>query len=140
MTEERLFIDTNILVYAFDLDSDKHAKARDVIVKALIAGRAVLSAQVLAEFARVVTEKVRKPISYDRAREAVKDLDDTAEMAFYTGYTVQAALQLCDKHKVHFFDALIAATMFQENVKTILTENEKDFAKIPGVHAVNPFK
>jgi len=43
-------------------------------------------------------------------------------------------------YKVHFWDALIAATMIENNVFTIFTENTKDFKKIKGITAINPLE
>ncbi len=39
-----------------------------------------------------------------------------------------------------FWDALIAETMLENGVSTIYTENEKDFKKMRGINAINPFK
>src|SRR3989338_1161472 len=38
------------------------------------------------------------------------------------------------------FDYYLAATMLDNGINRILTINTKDFSKIPGIEAVNPFK
>lgn len=38
-----------------------------------------------------------------------------------------------------YFDMQLAATMLEEGIVTILTENTKDFAAIEGISAINPF-
>ena len=35
-------------------------------------------------------------------------------------------------------DAVIAASMLENNVKTIYTDNEKDFRKVEGLEVINP--
>lgn len=39
-----------------------------------------------------------------------------------------------------YFDYFLSATMLDNGLKRILTANIKDFSKIPGIEAVNPFK
>ena len=55
----RFFLDTNVLVYADDLDAgEKGAVARRVLQEAITTGRGVLSTQVLQEFFVVTTRKL----------------------------------------------------------------------------------
>ena len=58
----------------------------------------------------------------------------------YHGKTVVNALQLSSNYKIHFFDALIVATMEENSIYEIITENEKDFNKISNIRITNPFK
>jgi len=37
------------------------------------------------------------------------------------------------------FDLFLAATMFDNGVRTIYTENEGDFKGLPGIEVINPF-
>ena len=43
-------------------------------------------------------------------------------------------------YRATFWDALIAACMLEKGIKTIVTENERDFKRIPGITIINPFK
>ena len=55
---DRIFVDTNILVYAHDLSAgDRHAKASTVIESLWEAETGVISTQVLQEFYVTVTRK-----------------------------------------------------------------------------------
>ena len=45
---------------------------------------------------------------------------------------------LTEKYKMQFWDAMLAATMMENNVSTIYTEDEI-FGKIEGINAINPF-
>lgn len=58
----------------------------------------------------------------------------------YSGSTVIGALSISKEHGLHFFDALLAATMQENGIKEIVTENEKDFSKVKWMKAVHPFK
>ena len=55
---DRIFVDTNILVYAHDLSAgDRHAKASTVIESLWEAETGIISTQVLQEFYATVTRK-----------------------------------------------------------------------------------
>jgi predicted nucleic acid-binding protein len=43
-------------------------------------------------------------------------------------------------YKIPFWDALIVATMEENSIDTIITENEKDFKKVKWIKTINPFK
>jgi len=49
-------------------------------------------------------------------------------------------MDLVRLHRVPFWDALIAACMLENGISTIVTENEADFKRIPGITTSNPFK
>jgi predicted nucleic acid-binding protein len=62
MSAERLFVDTNILIYAYDVSAGaKHTKAGRVVGDLWDSGLGVLSTQVLQEFFVGVTRKIPKP-------------------------------------------------------------------------------
>ncbi|HZX34115.1 MAG TPA: PIN domain-containing protein [archaeon] len=134
-------IDSNILVYAFDEhDEEKHGKAMRFLSGKAADGNAVVSAQNLAEFHSIVTTKLRKPIKAEASREIISGFSGTIGTIHYNADTVVKAIELQAAYKAPFWDALIAATMLENGVKTIFTENTADFRKIPFIKAVNPLK
>jgi len=137
---ERLLIDSNVLVYAYDKTSEKHETALKILERVMADESGVLSIQNLVEFARLVTEKLPKKISFEQARSIVLGLADSFEVVYYDPHAIARALAMCGSEKIHFFDALISATMEKEKIRIIITENEKDFKKIPWIEVVNPFK
>ncbi|HIH20375.1 TPA: PIN domain-containing protein [Candidatus Micrarchaeota archaeon] len=137
---DKLLIDTNVLVYAHDRDSSRYVQASEILKTALASRQAVLSAQNLTEFCRVILEKTSPRAEYETARKFARDLSNSAEIITYNGNTIDRAVEISEKHKLHFFDSLLAATMAQENISTIVTENDRDFRKIPWLKVINPFK
>ena len=74
MSGERVFLDTNIIVYAFDRDAGrKHEIARNLLIGLWNAEGGVLSTQVLQEFYVTVTKKVASLLPPETAREIVSD-------------------------------------------------------------------
>jgi predicted nucleic acid-binding protein len=49
-------------------------------------------------------------------------------------------MEIVESVRAPFWGALIAACMLEHGIEIIVTENEKDFKKIPGITIVNPFK
>lgn len=140
MTDEKALIDSNILVYAYDSSSTRHAVAEKVVEKYLLDGNGVVSCQNLAEFSRVMSEKIPNKLSFEQIRNITLELSESFEVITYDGHVVADALSVCAVHSIHFFDALLAATMEKFNIKSIVTENDADFKKIKWLKTINPFK
>ncbi len=69
---DRTFVDTNVLIYAHDVDAKaKHEVAKSVLVELWSQRTGVLSLQVLQEFYVNVTRKIATPLSKDLARIVV---------------------------------------------------------------------
>ena len=69
----KIFLDTNILVYAHDKDGgEKHAIAVEIVRDLWEKRTGVLSNQVLQESYVSVTKKILKPISKSEAREIIR--------------------------------------------------------------------
>lgn len=143
MSEESKLIDTNVLVYAYDIsEKTKRRIARTLLDEIWDQGSGAVTLQNLAEFFVVVTRKVENPISVASARTIIADIlrsrhwlviDRRAE-------TLLKATELVEHNEAPFWDALIAACMLEHGIHTIVTENERDFKKIPGITVINPFK
>jgi predicted nucleic acid-binding protein len=71
------FVDTNILVYAYDRSAGKkHLLASNLIQKLWQSRQGCLSIQVLQEFYVTVTRKVAKPLARQEASEIIRNLFD----------------------------------------------------------------
>jgi len=65
----RTFVDTNVLIYAHDVDAkSKHATAKNILRELWTARTGVLSMQVLQEFYVNITRKIRSPLPKESAR------------------------------------------------------------------------
>ena len=104
---DKIFVDTNILVYAHDLSAgDRHAKASAVIESLWEAETGVISTQVLQEFYVTVTRKIKNPLKLAEAREIIRN---------YTAWPLQIndpetsirASEIEEKNSLSFWDALI---------------------------------
>ncbi len=140
MNDEKILVDTNVLIYALQPDSDRQPKAAALLKDLISKETGVVSAQNLAEFCSLATEKFAKTMDFDQASSFLSEVSKSLEVISYDEKTVAEALRLSYLHDLHFFDALLAAAMSESGIETIATENEKDFKKIPWLKVVNPFK
>lgn len=135
-------IDTNILVYAYDTtEREKHLKCRNLVEECWRGKeRYAVSLQNLSEFYVVLTNKVERPVSVETARERIgRIINFTNWIKINPGInTVLHAIDIAKEYNIHYFDALLAATMKEHEITKIHTENEADFKKIPWLEVVNP--
>lgn len=131
-------IDSNVLIYALDRKSGvKHDVARKLVAKCMRGEIALaISNQVLAETLFNIEEGVPIQDIADFV-DSIQKLPSWKKLV-YSHQTVSNVL--IRKEKTDFWDTLIAETLKENNIPTIYTENTKDFEKIPGVKATNPFR
>ncbi|HZD39498.1 MAG TPA: PIN domain-containing protein [Terriglobales bacterium] len=139
--ENRLF-DTNVLVYAYDVsEKAKRRVARTFLDEVWDQGGGVITLQNLSEFFVVVTGKVQRPISVASARTIISDIARSSRWLVIDRQvsTMMTAMDLVARVRAPYWDALIAVCMMEHGVHTIVTENERDFKKIPNITVINPF-
>jgi predicted nucleic acid-binding protein len=142
MTASPVLIDTNILVYAFDSGSGrKHAVSKGLIAQSWQGTeRFAVSTQNLAEFSVVVREKVETPVPSDDVRQFLLLVMQSKgwKVLDYKAKTIIRAHEIHDEYDLHFWDALLAATMEEHTIRTIITE-DTHFAGVPWISMQNPF-
>lgn len=141
---EPYFIDTNLLVYAFDVtEGKKHKLAKKKLNKIIdFHSSAAISTQTLTEFFVVITNKVKQPLTEKQAYVAIKNLikfDNILKLKIKNS-TILKAIELKQESKAKYWDALIAATMIENQIFTIYTEDVKHFSKFSQIKAINPLK
>ncbi|MGA0333535.1 MAG: PIN domain-containing protein [Kiritimatiellia bacterium] len=131
------FLDTNVLLYAYDLDAPaKRAVALKVVEEGWIRpGSAAVSVQVLQEFHVNLT---RKGLSREEASKVAESylawpvVENTAVL-FRNGCEVQARWQLS------LWDAMILAAAQAAGAKELWSEDLNPGQKYGSVRVVNPF-
>jgi predicted nucleic acid-binding protein len=134
------FVDTNILVYAFERSrSERGEIARRLVGELIEQDRIRLSTQVLQELYVTLTRKAREPSS---AEEAITCLDSlTAWPVFVVDYpAVRDAVLLSRDAVIHFWDALLVVAANRAGAKRLYTEDLNHGQRILGVEIANPFR
>jgi predicted nucleic acid-binding protein len=136
---EKVFVDSNILVYAHDADAgDKQRIAANAVSEILDARSGVLSLQVLQEFYSTVTRKLRSAVARDVARELLRGYSSWIIQPL-TAEDVVAASFLEQRHQLSFWDALIVQAALLAGARTLLSEDLQHGRSIDGVTVDNPF-
>ena len=138
-TSDRTFVDTNVLIYAHDVDAGRKHDVAKAVLRDLWAERAgVLSTQVLQEFYVNATRKLKKPLARQEARSVV-ETDAAWCVEGITPADVSMAFQLEDRARVGFWDALILAVAVRSGARRVLSEDLNAGQKIAGLTIHNPF-
>lgn len=139
---DKFFVDTNVLVYAFDESEKEKRIIASKVVEDITEGKeiGVISHQVLGELFTVLTKKIENPLQKENAQIIVNGFIDSVHWrkVNYSVHTVSKAIESSIKEKTSFWDSLIAETMLENKVYLILTENTKHF-KFKHIKAKNPF-
>ena len=138
MSVEPWFVDTNILVYAFDDDSpQKRAVARRILLEK--AEHVVLSAQVLGEFYVSVTRKLARPLDTVRAIRALDALCAFSVRPLGADL-LRSAVRRSNATLVSYWDALIIETALDAGATVLLTEDLQHSQEFGRLRVVNPFR
>ncbi len=137
--KDKIFVDTNILIYAHDLDAGpRHDIAASAIKELWGNENGVMSTQVLQEFYVNVTRKINNPLSRARARGIIENYLSWHIEANEPDTVLQAS-EIEERHLLSFWDALIIAAACRAKVDKILTEDLNHGQKIEGILIENPF-
>ncbi|MBS3168412.1 PIN domain-containing protein [Candidatus Woesearchaeota archaeon] len=144
MKEELCLVDSNILVYAHEnSDVRKHKKSMSLLEKCWKKEIVLaLSLQNLSEFYVVITIKFKNQVDKNVAEEIIKEIIEFDNWIKIKPKetTLIKAIHLSNEYSIEYWDALIAATMIENNITYIYTENVKDFSKIKELKIINPFE
>lgn len=134
----KTFVDTNVLIYAHDVDAKcKHDVAKNVLRDLWSERTGVLSMQVLQEFYVNVTRKIATPLHKDQARLIVNSY--AIWCVETTPAEIAAAFRIEDESRIGFWDALIVASAAKAGTARIISEDLNARQIIAGVRVENPF-
>ncbi len=135
---DAVFLDTNILVYAFDTrDAQKQDRALTLLSEPSLPF--IISTQVLGEFYVTVTRKLPQALSPQIAAAAVEQLSLFSVVGVDAGL-VTAAIATSRTSQLSYWDALIIETAALAQCDRIFTEDLADGATVRGVRIENPFR
>jgi len=139
MKDGKVFVDTNIIVYAYDISAgEKHRKAVEIMKDIWSTGFGIISSQVLQEFFVNVTRKIAKPLSALTAKEIVKDLLKWKTVSI-NGEIILEAIDIHNEHKYSFWDSAIIAAAIEGGAGVLLSEDLTNKHQIKGLVIKNPF-
>ena len=137
---DRFFLDTNILVYAYDNhDPQKQDKAQQLLTFGIEQENLVLSVQVLGEFFNAATRHIPEPLTPDEVGEIINTLSvlpvQEVDLAM-----VNRAVETHKKYRISYWDALIVSAAERAKCTEIITEDLNDGQRFHNIRVRNPFK
>lgn len=136
---DRLFVDTNILIYAMDPDDpERRRTAADVIRKGFADKRLVISPQVLNECYRVLVHK-RKLVPAAEARGYLRAFLPLCTAPLDVD-THRIAYAIEDRHRLAWWDCVILASGLQAGCRYFVTQDMHDGQTIESIMIVDPFE
>jgi predicted nucleic acid-binding protein len=136
---DRFFVDTNVLIYAHDLDAGlKHDRAALIVADLWEKENGIVSVQVLQEFYVNVTRKIARPMTPAAARGIIRN---------YLAWRVEPnepsavllASEIGERNRISFWDALIVTSAARAGADRILSEDLNHGQVIEGIRIENPF-
>jgi len=135
----KVFVDTNVLVYAHDASSGvKHRVAMQLVANLWASRAGVLSTQVLQEFCINVCRKAARPRSIEEMQLLVRDYMSWNIVINDSG-SILRALAFEERYQVSFWDALILQAADIAGVDTLLSEDLAAGQRYGAFRVENPF-
>ena len=132
------FVDTNVLLYAYDLESpQKRMRAKGIVEEGWKSlGQLVISVQVLQE---LEVNLERKKVSRGEIHQLIYDLS-VWPVVDNTLMILKMALSEQVRWKLSLWDAMILAAARSVGARELVTEDFSLGQNYDGVRAVNPFR
>lgn len=137
--EGRTFLDTNVLVYAFDGSVPaKQSRAIEILEASGATGRITISTQVLQEFYVTVVRKLAHPLPEADAEKAVHGFAKLRVVQIDTR-SISSAIAMSRRSRISFWDALIVVSALEGGCNRLLTEDLQHGMRLGTLVVENPF-
>jgi predicted nucleic acid-binding protein len=132
----KIFLDTNILIYALDdRVAGKHLQAAECVRDCIAEATGCLSTQVLQEFAAVSLTKLKLPeAEVLHGLEHLKSL----EIVSITPTIVERGVTLTGQFQLHFWDAMILAAAEEAGCEALYSEDFQAGMTFGNLRVENP--
>lgn len=136
---DRVFVDTNVLVYCRDAsEPEKQALAQGWMAALWEKRAGCLSFQVLEEYYVTVTAKLDPGLDREAARRDVRAL--LAWQPLTTeGRIMEEAWRLQDRYQFSWWDALIVAAAQASGCRYLLSEDFQEGLEVEKLQLISPF-
>lgn len=132
---DKVFVDTNILVYSVANDRPKRVIANDLLLNQNI----LISSQVISEFIAVVLRK--KILEMPKVIEYAKQFMQVFQVAIITKAAITLTLKVMVQYRFSYWDSLVIATALEHNCTRLYSEDLQDGQSIEDkLIIINPFK
>jgi predicted nucleic acid-binding protein len=137
---DRLFLDTNVLVYALSKSApSKSVIANRLLDEAIESGKGLISFQVIQEFFSVAFRRFTPPMSLAEAEQLLA-VTFRPLLAVHSSYSLYGqALRLSRQYSLSWYDSLILAAAIEGGCGILYSEDFQHGQKFGEVIVRNPF-
>ena len=136
----KFFLDTNIFVYSFDVNSPKKAAQATKLIRKGIATRGgIVSYQVVQEFFNVALRRFAKPMSSPDAEQYLSTTFRPLLAIHSSPALYGEALRIGARFRLAWYDSLIVASAIEGQCDVLYSEDFQDGQKIGNLSISNPF-
>lgn len=115
---DRIFLDTNVVVYLYSQDEPEKKAAAIVLFEKKTP---IISTQVLNELANTLRRKFN--LSYEAIVEAITEIQSACIIIPVVPETIIQALYLAKKYQYAYYDSLILASALSADCSLLFTED-----------------
>lgn len=134
--QDKVFVDTNVLIYFISSEERKKVKAKEVIFSNQYV---CISSQIISEFISVCFSK--NLLESDEINILVSDLIDALKFSVIKEGTIKKALQIKKDLNYSYWDSLVIASALENNCSILYTEDMQNGQTIDNsITIINPFK
>ncbi len=138
---DRVMVDTNVLLYAYDRgEPSKQLQSLTLLDHLAVNGLGVLTSQVLAEFFVNATRRLRPPLTTEEAYGCIQNYLLSWEILDISGPIVLEAVRGVRTYQMSYWDAQIWASAKMNQIPVVFSEDFGSRVLIEGVRFVNPFE
>lgn len=127
------FFDTNVPLYLLSADTDRCARAVD-----LLAEGGTISVQVLNEFAAVALRKHSAP--WAAIEDSLASLKRVCRVVPLTLTSHERALAIARRFGLHVYDSTIVASAIEAGCSILYTQDLQHGQKLEGLTVLDPFR
>ena len=132
----KIFIDTNIIIYANDKrDKNKQQKAIEIVSGLMKEETGVISTQVLQEYAYIAINKLKQ--SHDVVIRQIRLLE-SLEVVNQIPELIRRAVEIMSSYRINFWDACIISNAEYANCSFIYSEDLNTGQFYSGIQVTNP--
>ena len=132
--KDKIFIDTNLLIYYVSDEMPKKQIVRDLLLSA----RSIcVSSQVINEFVAVSLKKKINPV--EETIRFAREFIDLFEVSAVDAAITLHSFEIMQRHRFSLWDSLIVAAAIQSKASVLYSEDLQHGQKIEKLKIINPF-
>lgn len=132
MKADRIFLDTNVVLYLTSGDASKADRADE-----LVHAGSVVSVQILNECVEVMRRKWKLP--WPKVHDLLGYLHSSCRIVPLSVSIHERAVDIAEATHIRIYDALLIAAAEEGGCNTLMTEDLSNGQRIGGVTIRNPF-